>query len=402
MLEVTTERTQVPENVRAIVSHRWVRLLRVALALFMAAVLFAALEGATRIHQGYKMGGLPTYKPRHLIDFYRFYRVNPEYRSRTVRVNAAGFRNDQEVTREKPKNVIRIVTTGGSTVWGEDAPDSPVPIEIDNKETIAAHLERILNMRASARGATCRVEVLNAGVVGYRLFQNLAYFNQYVGGFHPDLVIAMDGHNDLDALQMGIGFYHHKNEPLVERAVNRPTFLDLLRWDIKYAEDRSVFIRKAYDRLGQAVNRWGLGRERGKVFAREVTELELEGFLREYEATVRRFDASVRIAGARALFTVQPELLGESYKPLTHEEMRLQEKWAFYSLLHNAARDRLIAMMQEVKHRYGIWFEDVSDVFAAEAAQVYIDYAHFSSRGAEVMAQHLADLTERVVFRDCR
>jgi lysophospholipase L1-like esterase len=375
-----------------------VKFLRVALSVVVFLMLFAGLEGAARIHQYYKMGGLPTYKPRHLVDFYRFYRVNPDYRSATVRVNTTGFRNDHEVAREKPRGTVRIIMMGGSTVWGEDS-GPPSPVKIDNRETIAAHLQRILNARAKARGVPVHVEVLNAGVVGYRLFQSLNYFIQYIARFNPDLVIAMDGHNDLDALQMGVDFYHHRNEPLVARAVNAPTFLDLLRWAIKFAEDHSVFVRKVYDSLGQMANRWGLDRERRNVTMRQVTEAEIEEFLHEYEATVRRFDASVRIAGARVLFSLQPELRGERQKRLTPEETTLNQYWSRYAWLHTEARDRLLARMQEVARSYGVWFEDVSDVFKAEPAQVYIDYAHLSNRGAEVMAQRLADLTESLVLQ---
>jgi hypothetical protein len=94
---------------------RWLgRRVKVGLILFVVAL---AVEGGARLEQYLKMGSLPTYLPRHLIDFYRFYRVNPDYRTRTVRVNGAGFRNDEEITRDKPENVVRVVMMGGSTVW---------------------------------------------------------------------------------------------------------------------------------------------------------------------------------------------------------------------------------------------------------------------------------------------
>ena len=374
------------------------KLWRAIMGTLVTITFFAMVEGATWVHHYYKTGGLPTYKPRHLIDFHRFYRVNPEYRSRTVRVNAAGFRNDEEVTREKPANVVRIVMMGGSTVWGEDA-NYPFSGIIDNRETIAAHLEAILNGRAAARKVSVRVEVLNAGVVGYRLYQNLIYFNHYVASFGPDLVISMDGHNDLDALQIGVGPYRHRNERLFERAVNRPIFSDLLRQTTKYGEGRSLFVRKASSRLSGLVNRRALEGWWGRVFERQVTEAEIGEWLHEYEATIRRFDASVRITGARALFLVQPQAVGEPHKLLTPEEIRIRQHWARYRWLHTVMRERLIAGMGEVARRYGIWFEDVCDVFKDETGQVYLDYTHLTNRGARVMAERLADVIEGEVFK---
>lgn len=80
--------------------YRWAR------RILALVLLFVAAEVATRVEQYMKMGALPTYKPRHVLDFYRFYRVNPEYRSKTVRADSAGFRNDEDVTAEKPANVV--------------------------------------------------------------------------------------------------------------------------------------------------------------------------------------------------------------------------------------------------------------------------------------------------------
>jgi lysophospholipase L1-like esterase len=297
------------------------------------------------------------------------------------------------MTREKPKGVVRVVVMGGSTVWGEDWNGQ----KIDNRDTIAAHLETTLNARASARGSKVRVQVINAGVVGYLLYQNLIYFDHYIARFAPDLVIAMDGHNDLDALLTGVQPYHHRNEPFFERAVNNPSFLDLLWWTLRYAENKSLFVRKASSNVSKMVNRWAVAKWYRGLGERRVTEPEIEEWLREYVTVIRRFDASVRIAGARVLFAVQPEALGERYKRLTSEEVRIQQDWSVYSWLHTTVRDQLIGRLKEIAHRNEIWFEDVSDVFKDEPAQVYLDYTHLTSRGAQVMARRLADLVESVV-----
>lgn len=328
------------------------------------------------------------------MDFYRFYRVNPEYRTESVRIDAAGFRNDEEVTRDKPKNLFRIVMMGGSTVWGEDAPNR----EIDNRDTIAAHLETLLNARAAARGSKVKVQVINAGVVGYLLFQNRIYFDHYIAGFHPDLVIAMDGHNDLDALAMEIPPYHHRNEAFFDKAINEPTFLTLVWWGLRYAESKSLFVRKVYLRLWKTINEQAVRKWYQEIGHRKVSDAAIEKWLQEYISTVRRFDASARIAGARVLFTVQAEALGERHKRLTPGELKIREHWKVYQWLHTAVRDRLIARMKKAANRYGFWFEDTSDAFKAEPQQAYLDYTHLTSRGAQVMAERLANLVEGAVF----
>lgn len=285
---------------------------------------------------------------------------------------------------------------GGSTVWGEDGAYPPY-LAIDNSQTIAAHLERLLNVEATRRQSAFRVQVLNAGVVGYRVYQNLDYFNHRLAAFRPDLVIAMDGHNDLDALILGIPPHHHRNQAPLERALNHPTLFDVFGLGITNAEQRSLFVRKAHSRLWQIVNGWALQKERGELGAKRASDGEVEKRLNEYVDTVRRLDASALIAGAHVLFAVQPELAGEREKQLTEVEVKMREYWGG-QWLHTEVRDRLIARMHEAADRYGIWFEDVSDVFRGTVDQTYVDYTHLSDLGASLMAKRLGKVVEGHVF----
>jgi lysophospholipase L1-like esterase len=372
--------------------------MRVFRGVVVVLLLAAGLEGATWIWHTYKVGPFPTYLPRHLFDFYRFYRVNPAYRSPNVRVNTAGFRNDEEISREKPSGVIRIVMLGGSTVWGEDA-GYPFSGTIDNRDTIAAHLETALNARARERAVPVRVQVLNAGVVGYLLFQNVIYFNHYIARFKPDLVIAMDGHNDLDAMQLAVEPYRHRNDGPFYNALNHPGLLDVAREAIRWAESKSLFVRKASAKLTELASRWVLeGADWREKFERRPSEAELEAWLAEYEASVRRLDASACIAGARALFVVQVEVAGERAKTLTPEEQRIREHYRYYTWLHTVARDRLIDRMNLLVRQHGLWFEDMSAVFRNESEQTYLDYTHLTSRGARIVAERLAQIVEATVF----
>jgi lysophospholipase L1-like esterase len=369
---------------------RW----KVGLIVIAAAL---ALEGTARVHQYAKMGPLPTYLPRHLVDFYRFYRVNPAYRSPTVRVNSAGFRNDEEITPDKPCTLFRVVMMGGSTVWGEDAP-GPLGT-IDNRDTIAAHLEAILTERSGARGSNLRVQVINAGVVGYMLFQEETYFSTYIADYKPDLVITMDGHNDLDALQFGLPPYRHRNDAPFDRELNRPLALDLWREFLRYTETKSLFVRKTSSRITGWINQLALAAWQTQ-YDHPPQEQQIQRWLDAYSSTVRRLDASARIANAPILFTVQLEVAGESQKPLTSAEAEMRDRtYAHYRWLHTTMRDRLIARMRELQTQHSIWFEDVSDAFRSEHEQAYIDYTHLSRFGAAAMARRLASVVEPVLSR---
>jgi lysophospholipase L1-like esterase len=389
--------TQPPDTKATPKAGKWRRLK------FWSAVVLAMLvvEGGARLHQRIRMGDLTTYKPRHLVDFYRFYRVNPDYRSQTVRVNKAGFRNDEEMTTGKPENVVRVVMMGGSTVWGENGlSDFGAMSRIDNRDTMAAHLETILNRRAAERGSKLHVQVINAGVVGYLLFQEEIYFSTGVADYKPELVIAMDGHNDLDALQLGVPLYRHRNDGSFDREMNQPLAFDLYREAVRYSESKSMFVRKVSGKVSEWLNQMAVEAMKDK-FTTPPAEPEIARWLAAYASTVRRFDASAHIAGTPILFTIQNEMASEHFKPLTAEERVMHDKtYEGYGWLHNTMRDRLIAEMRTLQEQRGIWFSDVTDAFKNDRGQAYIDYTHLSGHGAEVMAGRLASLVEAEVFCD--
>jgi len=389
--------TQTPVTPATTKPRKWRRLK------FWSVVIlaFVLVEGAARVHQHYKMGDLTTYKPRHLVDFYRFYRVNPEYRSATVRVNQAGFRDDEEITTAKPGNVVRVVMMGGSTVWGENGLSQFGDVSsIDNRDTMAAHLETILNKRAADRHSKIHVQVINAGVVGYLLFQEEIYFSTGITDYKPDLVIAMDGHNDLDALQLGVPLYRHRNDGTFDREMNHPLAFDLYREALRYGESKSIFVRKVSGKVTEYLNQMAVNAMAGR-FTTPPAEPEITRWLDAYASTVRRFDAAAHIASTPILFTIQNEMAGEHFKPLTAEETVMHDKtYVNYRWLHTAMRDRLIAEMRTLQEQHGIWFSDVTDAFKDDRGQAYIDYTHLSGHGAEVMAGRLANLVEAEVFCD--
>jgi lysophospholipase L1-like esterase len=119
---------------------------------------------------------------------YLGYALTPGYRSpegakQQVSHNALGFRG-KETTWEKPAGVFRIVTTGGSSVYGQS--------ESSDAAVWSQRLEEILN--ASGRG---RFEVINVGCNGWSSFEMLINLELRALDFQPDLVIVYEAINDM-------------------------------------------------------------------------------------------------------------------------------------------------------------------------------------------------------------
>ncbi|MFN2399922.1 MAG: hypothetical protein ABR543_14985 [Gemmatimonadaceae bacterium] len=83
----------------------------------------------------------------------------------------------------KPEGTYRIALLGPSHVMGSGVADG---------ETIAVFLESRLNAAADSAG-TGRFEVLNFGVAGYSLLQQLSLLEQRAVMFEPDAVLIADG-----------------------------------------------------------------------------------------------------------------------------------------------------------------------------------------------------------------
>ncbi|KUG28852.1 hypothetical protein ASZ90_001267 [hydrocarbon metagenome] len=89
-------------------------------------------------------------------------------------INSGGFR-DREFPREKPAGVFRILVLGDSHAFGFGVP-------------LGTHFTKLLE------GYFTNVEVMNLGVSGYGVDQELLFLRDTGFAYHPDLVVAYVPH----------------------------------------------------------------------------------------------------------------------------------------------------------------------------------------------------------------
>lgn len=100
----------------------------------------------------------------------------------TVRVNAQGFRSEQDTSETPAPNSLRVLCLGDSYTFG---------FGLENEYTYPVILERELSKLFPGR-----VEVINAGVPGYTSRQGLIYLDRLLPTYRPDLVIVGFAVND--------------------------------------------------------------------------------------------------------------------------------------------------------------------------------------------------------------
>jgi lysophospholipase L1-like esterase len=109
------------------------------------------------------------------------YELIPNSSHREYRINSLGVR-DYEFTPQKPPNTTRIIVLGDSVTFGWN---------LALNSTFPKHLEQMLNTDSN------KYQVINMGVNGYYLNQEIALFREKVIHYQPDIVIFAVTGNDL-------------------------------------------------------------------------------------------------------------------------------------------------------------------------------------------------------------
>ena len=115
---------------------------------------------------------------------YMGYALTPNYRSGGNRHNSLGFRGD-EIARQKPDGVYRIVAVGGSTTYS-------MGVVLDYTQSYPHQMGEYLRSLGYDQ-----VEVINAGVGGYSSYQSLLNIQFRVLPLQPDLIVLYQGYNDI-------------------------------------------------------------------------------------------------------------------------------------------------------------------------------------------------------------
>lgn len=118
-------------------------------------------------------------------------------------INSESFKDFEDVPSEKPDDEYRVIVTGGSVVYGR-GPVPPADVvadfyEVTYRWTIPHIMEKLLDAdpRIGELLKGKHVRVINAGVPGYVIQNNLMRYLAKLRLYRPDLVVALDGANEV-------------------------------------------------------------------------------------------------------------------------------------------------------------------------------------------------------------
>jgi lysophospholipase L1-like esterase len=181
---------------------KWKRELRIALTLGLGSTLFAVVlaEIILRLFFPIPYSMEIEYVPDGHLEF----RLVPERRYTLASggictINNLGYRRATDLTYDKPDGVVRVVALGGSAAFSA---------EVGDDETWVGVLERHLRERYGDH-----VEVINAGVPGYSVFQSKINYVYRIRSLDPDIVVVYHTWNDMKFYTALEGGRHPTRQP---------------------------------------------------------------------------------------------------------------------------------------------------------------------------------------------
>jgi lysophospholipase L1-like esterase len=298
-----------------------------------------------------------------------------------VHINKQGFRG-ADVSLTKPAGVFRILAIGSSTTFdpGVTRDDRAWP----------ARLEYWLSQQQPGR----RIEVINAGVPGYRVVDDVIRLTTELYRYRPDLIVLYEGHNDLFANLRWTGGAPEVNGAAPgEVDVETPWGHWLTRNSLMYTKMVARYQAIKFSMLRRPTAPASGGQtipvvDRGAAdpVARATTEFS------------RDLHAFLAVARALEIPVALPSLVQVSGVGAT-EERDPHQRWMWANGLPFATPEEILrgyalynAAIDDAATRFGATSISTAE-FGLKGAALYApdDPIHFNDRGSEIMARKLAE-----------
>ncbi len=304
----------------------------------------------------------------------RFY----PYASEQIHINSIGFRGP-EFVKHKPQGTYRIIILGGSTAFGFNA--------TSDDTTIGAYLERILQSRMPEKS----FQVYSMAIPGYISSQELITLEFYGVDYAPDMVIDINGFNDLcDAMDSpdATPDYAAHSDALInaykifwESSFLKFSAASIMRW--------SAFVSHTNEVIRARIPR--------PVFHDPAAVKKIkdrDGRVAFYVKNMYSMGALAERYHFQLVSVLQPTLLFKQH--LSDKEKKLLKSYQtainekqFYPEAILTYYPRMRAQVSEAMEATGQSFIDLSTVFENTTEDIFTDMVHLVDKGNELFAEAL-------------
>ena len=397
------------------------------------AIVLAAVELASYVVIRVKGHGDLRFQYRYnrILSGYTVFQNVPHHSFRTSAIktdpqepdpvlDAQGFLSDAPVSRDKPAGLFRIFLVGGSTAFGagQNVRYHSVHSYPDGVYSYPSSIAGQLKVLLERARPGMRFEVVNAAGFERRIHQSFLQYVQTLSQYRPDLIINLDGMNDVYSLVSGTPFEDVEQQlPFYVELYSRPH--SLLNYSATYYVLSTAY-EKWVNRRRDAEPGPSEGSHSAAVAPRdEKSHAKGEPGREAYEQAksrykhnaervlqiLRQYFAVLKTDGTRCVFALQPLLhrtkvnkqLSETEKKLLTvmipagadattriDENALLLAYFFDEVMSPAIRDTAA--------RFNVDFIDMNEAIAGVGPDVefYTDYCHLTPEGNRRVAEVLA------------
>lgn len=315
--------------------------------------------------------------------------------------NSYGFRG-KEFDRIKPKGVFRIIAIGDSCTFGYGASN--------DENTYPALLEKKLNSVLKNKN----IEVINAGVPGYKSLQSLIWFVAELMELSPDMLIVDLGWNDTASIfspeynirygyeSIFIGKARFSEMPAARKgffdilARESAAFRQMLKWSYKL---KKHFHRQVVNdenvRRDEAEQRYGF-----KMYTEN--SYYLDRLLNIYRRSMAAISLLARSEGVTVILVKPPFLVTEDSSgdfmaraaQVYGRDAFIKNKEDAYDKFRLVLNKEMYKIIEQVSQRTGAPVFDATALFPHNEEicfEYFHDNAHLTDKGNDFFAGELTD-----------
>jgi lysophospholipase L1-like esterase len=323
---------------------------------------------------------------------YTIYKNCPNQKIDEEGINSKGFRGGE--VSDAPDKRKRIIVVGGSAAMGSG---------LATNETFEAVMARL----------NPQYEVINAGVVGFLSGQELAYTVTELVDYHPQIIIAFDGWNDLheqwyhsawfpdDKEQNEFGFnnnffYFQIEKKLIDNYKTQTSLFQSFGRFFNAAVDKSILVSWLRKKVASAMQHLPLKKYsscKNKAMDPSVSAAYFTEIVNTYTNNLRKMNDFCKSQGIKFVAAFQPELGCKANR--TAEEQTMLVNYTFgskkYAREFPALYKQFIDASKEILKKHGVEYVDIKEAqpFSSSGKTLFTDAVHTSKNGNQIIAEIL-------------
>ncbi|MCK4662449.1 MAG: hypothetical protein KAT68_06270 [Bacteroidales bacterium] len=328
------------------------------------------------------------------------------------RQNNYGFRNEYDIDLLKDTNEYRIFILGASGAFGQGSMRQFIYItgqdEYPTKYTISSFLEKKLKQNYPYKN----IKVLNAAVSGYALCQEYSYYMSLIRKLDPDLIILIDGYNDMC---FSINNYKYRYD-IVSKAWENHTYKKNFAYKTgMYLMSKSFTLFYFGKNLFTSKYKYN-----EKIYTEflnkkiKINKQELKAIFNKYKNNIEKYVDDIFVLYEMFNKTADTDSINIMFCPQPLLSLKPQktdiEKACCNYLFHwkNSVETKLASfdLYEYYLNRYDNWAEsknacyiNLQRVVNDYPEQIFLDYCHLTFYGNEVVADTICNkiISEKIL-----